>query len=468
MIKQPSITIIGGGPGGYVAAIRAAQLGADVTLVEKKKLGGTCLNVGCIPTKVLLHTAEIYKMLERSNELGLAVGMVKIELLALMTRKKYVVDKLINGVDLLMRTNGIKVIYGTASFENPKEIKVKHNDGKIKTIKSDYYILATGSKPYKPPIEGIDFPGVITSTEALDITEIYDSMIIVGGGVIGVEFASIYASFGCNVTIVEMMPEILPNMDEEMVNILKRKLIKDGIQILNSAKVIKIVNEGSGLNVIINRNGLEIKINAHKVLVAVGREINTMGLGLENTAVKMERSKIIVNDKLETNDKIIYAIGDCTGINMLAHVASAQGIIAAENIMGLDVKMDYKTVPSCIYTTPEMASVGLTENQARAKGYELNIGKFPLVGNGKSIIIEETEGLIKVISEKKYGEILGLHIVGPRATDLIAVGALALRLEATVDEIISTIHAHPTIGESILEASLDTKNLAIHIPAKTF
>jgi len=466
MENKRSVIVIGGGPGGYVAAIRAAQLGARVTVVEKNKLGGTCLNVGCIPTKVLLHTVELYNQLKEAQSFGLKVEKFEVDWKALMNRKEAVVNQLVNGVRGLLLSNRVKIIKGTASFVSPKEVMVELNNGEKENLKADAFIIATGSVPFIPPIEGIDLQGVIASTRALSLKEVPKTMVIIGGGVIGVEFATVYSSLGCDVTIIEMMPQILPNMDEEMVAILRSILVKKGIKIHTGAKLSSLEESQNGLKVHVGLKGEKLDFEAEKVLVSVGRRAYTEDLNLKGIGVKIERNTVVVNSRLQTNIDNVYAIGDCTGGNMLAHVASSQGVVAAENIMGQETTMDYKTTPGCIYTQPEMASVGLTEKQARGKGYDVKVGKFPLMANGKSLIMNDTEGMIKVVADKKYDEILGVQILGPRATDLIVEGALALGLEATLEEIITTIHAHPTVGEAMLEAALAADNIALHIPNK--
>lgn len=458
------VVVIGGGPGGYVAAIRAAQLGAKVTLVEKEKVGGTCLNVGCIPTKVLLHTAEMYSEIKEAKKIGLNVSGVEVDWDALQKRKNYVVRRLVSGVKTLLASNNVELIEGEASIENRKSVLVTKADGTTLKVEADDIIIATGSYPFMPPFEGVGLPGVMDSTGALSLEEIPKSMVIIGGGVIGIEFASLFRSFGCQVTIVEMLPYILPPIDGELRDILKNLLVKSGVKIYTSAKVTSIKQGGEGLQVSVSLNDEEMVLSSEKVLVAVGRRPSIGGLNLEQAGVQTERGSVVVNDKMETNVEGIYAIGDCTGKIMLAHVASDQGVVAAENIMGHDSKMDYKTVPSCVYTKPELASVGMTEEQAKEKGIDYKVGKFPLIANGKSLIMNETDGMIKIIADSKYGEVLGVHMLGPRATDLITEAALALKLEATVQEIITTVHAHPTVGEAVREAALAVENIAIHMP----
>ncbi|NFL95865.1 dihydrolipoyl dehydrogenase [Clostridium botulinum] len=461
------LVVIGGGPGGYVAAIRGAQLGAEVTLIEKERLGGTCLNIGCIPTKVLLHSSELLNEIKEARTLGIEVNNeVKINWTQLQNRKNTVVNTLVSGVSSLLEHNKVKVINGTAAFEGKSSIKVTKDQGESENIQFDNVIISSGSVPFIPPIEGRELEGVIDSTGALSLDSIPKSMVIIGGGVIGIEFANIFNSLGCKVTVIEMLPYILPPVDREISEILKEKLKKDGIDIYNNCKVTKIENNNENLNVSFEEDNDKLNIEAQKVLIAVGRRANISNLNLESTGVYIEKGCIWVNDNMETNIKGIYAIGDCTGKNMLAHVASDQGIIAVENIMGKNKKMDYKTVPACVYTKPELASVGLTEEQAKQKGVDYKVGKFPLIYNGKSLIMNDTEGFIKIIVDKKYEEILGVHILGPRATDLITEAALALRLEATLKEIITTVHAHPTIGEAMKEAALAVNKEAIHMVNK--
>ena len=458
------VIVIGGGPGGYVAAIRAAQLGAQVTLVEKEYLGGTCLNVGCIPTKVLLQTAELYEEMLNSKIYGIKIdGNVSVDWSSLQHRKEEITSQLVNGITGLLRLNNVEVIRGEASFTDKNTIDVKKDDGSIVTLKANNFIIATGSKPFTPPIKGIDSEGVLNSTDALSLKEIPKELVIIGGGVIGIEFATLYNSLGTKVTVLEMLPYILPPIDREISEIVKMKLSMEGIDIYTSAQVTSIENNNGKLEVVAKIKDDEIRVPGDKVLVSVGRRAVTEGLNLEAVGIKTNKKGIVVNNRLETSVKSIYAIGDVTGINMLAHVASEQGIVAAENIMGIQREMDYKAIPACIYTKPEIASVGITEEEAKKSGIEYKVGKFMLSNNGKALIANEVEGtMVKIIADNKYEEILGMHIYGPRATDLIIEGALALRLEATVDEIVTTIHPHPTVSESIKEAALSVNNIAIH------
>ncbi|MBI4858608.1 MAG: dihydrolipoyl dehydrogenase [Acetobacterium woodii] len=456
------IAVIGGGPGGYVAAIRTAQLGAQVTLIEREKLGGTCLNVGCIPTKALLHSAEVLTEAKNAATIGLLIPEVGYDWKKIQTHKNKISTKLAGGVKGLLNANGVTIISGSAQFLNDTVLLITEASGKTAELQPDKIIIASGSVPALPPIPGIDHPNCIDSTGALSLDQVPENLLIIGGGVIGVEMASVYNQFGSRVTVIEMQPGILPLMDGELGDMLRKKLVRDGIEILTGTQVLSIKAEDNQMTIQINQNGTISELTGDKVLVAIGRKAELAGLTLENTSIETDKKGIIVNSKMQTNVANIYAVGDCLGKTMLAHVASQQGEVAAENAMGHTANYDEKTNPSCVYTTPEFASVGLTQEDIRGSEKDYSIGRFPLAANGKSVIMGDTEGMIKIISDKKYKEIVGVHILGPRATDLIVEGALALRLESTVAEIISTIHAHPTVGEAIKEAALATENRAIH------
>ncbi|MBU5312833.1 dihydrolipoyl dehydrogenase [Tissierella carlieri] len=459
------IVILGGGPGGYVCAIRAAQLGAEVILIEKDNVGGTCLNTGCIPTKALLHTTEIYNHLkEEASELGLILENLGLKWDVVQNRKEMVVQQLVDGVKVLLESNKVEVIQGEGKFISKNKIEVISSNKEKRLVSFDKAVIATGSKPARVPIPGLDLDGVLTSTEALSLDKIPKSICIIGGGVIGVEFANIYSNAGTKVTIVEMLPEIVANMDEEIVTCLKEQLIESGIDIYTSTRVREIKMESDGLNVLMGNNEGEKSISAEKILLSIGRKPAIEGLGLEDLGIETEKGCIKVDKSMRTNIDNIYAIGDCTGGALLAHVASSHGIAVAENIMGNFEAIDYKTTPYCIYTKPELAGVGLTEKQATLKGYNVKTGKFPLYANGKSIINGMVNGLVKFVIDEDTDEILGLHIAGTNATELIGIGALAIRLESTIEEIITTIHAHPTIGESIHEAAESVYGKAIHLP----
>ena len=465
MAGKTKIGVIGGGPGGYVAAIRAAQLGAEVTLIEKENLGGTCLNVGCIPTKALLHTVSLYEEAKGGAHCGVMVFDLKVDFAKAQAYKSGIVKQLVGGVTGLLAANKVKVVSGTASFASKDTLSVKGKDGE-QSLKFDKIIIAAGSVPVMPPIPGVDSKQCIDSTGALALAEVPKSMVIIGGGVIGMEIATMYGTLGCKVYVVEMMKEILPMMDAELVKIIKAELTKKGVEILTSAKVVGIKDNGKEAAVQIEVGGAKKELMGEKVLVSVGRKTNTEALNMDKIGIRHDRGRITVNDKMETSVPGVYAIGDCNGRIMLAHVASDQGEIAAENAMGHHAEFNPATNPSCVYTNPEIAGVGLTEEQAKEKGVEYVVGKFPLMANGKALIMNGGTGMVKIIAGKKYKEILGVHIAGPRATDLVAEAALSIGMEATVDELIATIHAHPTVAEAVRECALAVEKRAIHIPNK--
>lgn len=457
------ILIIGGGPGGYVAGIRAAQLGADVTLVEKKYIGGTCLNVGCIPTKVLLNTVDLYDtLIKDGSALGIDFENLEVNWQRLQKRKDRIVSSLVGGVEKSLETKAITVLRGKATLTDKNKAKVALIDGSLEEVIFDFAILATGSKPTVVPIPGIDLEGIMTSDEILGLETLPKSLCIVGGGVIGSEFASVFTRLGVEVTIVEMLPRIVATMDESIIEYLHFSLVNSGVDIKTETKVTKFEKDNGNIKIHLSSETGNSTMVAEQVLLSIGRRPVTKDLGLEAIGIKVDNG-ITVNDQMETSVKNIYAIGDCTGGVMLAHVASAQGIFAVENIMGLNSKMDFKTIPYCVYTKPEVASVGITEAMAKEKNIDYKVGSFPLSSSGKAMILNETEGLIKFIVEKETDEILGMHMVGPKATELIIEGALAIRLEATVDEILTTIHAHPTLTESVQEAAQDVFGEAIHL-----
>ena len=457
------VVVIGGGPGGYVAAIRAAQLGAETYLVEKDNLGGTCLNVGCIPTKALLHTAELYQAVKHGDRIGLIGDSVQIDWKALMNRKNSVVRRLVGGVAGLLKANGVTVYKGMAEFTGPGEVRV-HGD-KATTLSADAVILSTGSVPVKLNFPGADLPGVVDSTGVLSLSKLPEAIAIIGGGVIGVEFAALYAALGSKVTVIELLPEILPGIDSELARNLKQSLTKTGVTFLNGAKLESVIQASGGLSAKVLLATETKEIAAEIVLVAVGRRAYTDGAGLEAAGVKLERGKVVVDEHYQTNLPGVYAIGDCNGITMLAHAASHQGIAAVEHALGHGAAgHGQPIVPACVYTHPEVAAVGITEDKAKELGIAYKKGVFPLAGNGKSMIDEGEGGFVKILAGAKYGEILGVHMIGPRATEIIGEATLAMRLEATVDELVSTIHAHPTVSESLGEAALAVDNLAIHWP----
>jgi len=460
------IAVIGGGPAGYVAALRASQLGAEVTLVEKDELGGTCLNRGCIPTKALLKSMEVYRMIKKAGEFGITCGEPVLDYKKAVDRKNTIVVQLISGVKHLLRSSNVKLIQGSAQFIDPHTLIVKTARGEH-SITADKFIIATGSRPAILPIAGIERKGVLTSDEALTIQKPPQSMVIIGGGVIGVEFATIFASAGTKVTIIEMMPRLIPSVDEEIANYLLQSFLKQGISVYLSSKVQAIKDGGKDKIVeFTDEKGRPSQISGEKVLISVGRKANIEGVGLEEIGVKTEKGSIKVNKFMQTNLSHIYAAGDVTGGVQLAHVAFEEGKVASQNCMDKRVEINCRVVPNCIFTYPEVASVGMTEKQAIQLGYSIKIGRFPFIANGKALTINESHGLVKIIADTRYDEVLGVHILGPHASDLIHEVALAIKLKATLEEIATTIHAHPTLAEAVQEAALDANKLALHIPKK--
>lgn len=452
------IIVIGSGPGGYVAAIRAAQLGADVTVIEKQYLGGTCLNVGCIPTKCLLHSAELAEQIRtQGKDIGVEVEGVKINFPQVIAHKNAISKQLTNGVAGLLKLNKVKKVDGTARFTGEKQLEVTKADGSRERMTADAIIVATGSVNAQPPIPGLkENPNCIDSTGALSLDKLPATMVVIGGGVIGLELACAYAAFGTKITVVEAMDHMLPMLDGDLTKIGVAHMKKMGMDFHLECPVQSVESSPVGARVVCrDKSGNTVSFEAEKVLVAIGRRANTAELDL--AAGK------IGNDKMETSVSGVYAIGDCVfGHAQLAHTASAMGEVAAENICGHEAHYCEKTNPTCVYMEPEAASVGLTEEQCKAQGIAYKVGKFPMSANGKALILNGGEGLVKIIAGAEYGEILGMHIIGPRATDLIAEGALAIEGEMTLDELIDTIHSHPTVTETMREAALNAEKRAIH------
>ncbi len=459
------LVIIGSGPGGYVAAIRAGQWGLKVAVVEKDPfLGGTCLHVGCIPTKVFLHHADIYDHFKRAEEFGFEVKDVKVNWPAILTRKDKIVKKHSLGIAALFKKNKVESITGWGRIAGPGRVSVE-KDGKITELETTNIMLATGSEARSLPGVEIDGKTVLTNREILTLQEIPKSMVIVGCGAVGVEFASIFKTFGADVTLLEVLPRVVPLEDEDISAELEKSFRKKGIRIELEAKVESVKKDAKGATVTYkDKTGKSQTIAAEKVLMAVGRRPLTENIGLEKTKAKLDRGYVLTNAFLETNEPRLYAIGDIVaGLPQLAHAASMEGIIAVGRMAGKDVQpFDKKRCPNATYCEPQIGSIGLTEKQAREAGYQLKTGKFPFVGNSKATILGQHEGFIKVVAEEKYGEILGVHAIGPLATEIIAEPVAALGLEATLDDMASTIHAHPTVWEAMGDAFNAVRGLSIN------
>lgn len=455
------ITVIGGGPGGYVAAIRAAQLGAQVHLVEEKHLGGTCLNVGCIPTKALLHSAILYQEVKKAAKLGIRIDNLTIDWEKAQKNKDAIVKKLVRGVNGLLAANGITVHSDRASVVDGHTVRM--NGGEV--ITTDHIILAVGSNPAVIPFHGHDLPGVLDSTDALALPELPHRLCILGGGVIGCEFAALFSALGVKVTIVEMLPGILPPIDGQISAIVQANLTAQGVGIQTGVKLERVERTDKGLRAIGSHvdGGEACEFDCEKLIVAVGRRPNTANMGLEDVGIRMEGGAVWVDEHFQTSVPGVYAIGDCNGIHMLAHAASAQGEAAVAHCMGQKSHYNRDVVPSCVYTNPEVAAVGLTEEQAKAKGITYRVGQFSLSGNGKSLIEGCANGMIKVMAAED-GTLVGAHMVGPRVTDIVAEFALAMQVGARVSDMEQTIHAHPTISEAVAEAAMDVDGRAIHWP----
>ncbi len=465
-----SVIVIGAGPGGYVAAIRAAQLGAKVTIIEREHVGGTCLNVGCIPTKCLLHSADLVNDIkEQGKSIGVEVSGVTVNFPQVIAHKNAISKQLTNGVTGLLKMNKVTKIDGEASFVAPKKISVKKSDGKFEEMTADVIIIATGSINSRPPIPGMwENPNCIDSTGALSLEKLPKSMVVIGGGVIGLELACAYASFGTKIVVVEALDHMLPMLDGDLTKIGVAHMKKMGMEFNLECPVQSVEKSPVGAKVVCkNKAGATVAFEAEKVLVAIGRRANTASLNLDAGKLANDRGRIIVNDHMETSVPGVYAIGDCVfGRAQLAHTASAMGEVAAEHAMGLPAAYDERTNPACVYMMPEAASVGLTEEACKAKKIAYKVGKFPMSANGRALIINGGEGLVKIIAGAEFGEVLGMHIIGPHASDLICEGALAIGQELTLDELISTIHSHPTVTESMREAALQAEKRAIHTSNK--
>lgn len=458
------IIIIGSGPGGYVAAIRASQLGFKVAVVEREELGGICLNWGCIPTKALLKSAQVYEYMKHVDSYGLKATEIDKDFGAVVKRSRGVADAMSKGVQFLMKKNKIDVIEGFGKIKARKKVDVTDKDGKTVEYSADHLVIATGARSRELPFLPIDGKKVIGYRKAMVMPEQPKKMIVVGSGAIGVEFAYFYNSMGTEVTIIEFLPNVVPLEDEEISKQFERSLKKSGIKVMTSSSVTKVDTSGKGVVATVETKKGEITIEADVVLSAVGIKSNLENLGLEDVGIVTDKDKILVNDFYQTNLPGYYAIGDVVPGPALAHVASAEGITCVEKIGGLNPEpIDYGNIPGCTYASPEIASVGLTEAQAKEKGYELKVGKFPFSASGKAKAAGTPEGFVKVIFDAKYGEWLGCHMIGAGVTDMIAEAVLGRKLETTGHEVLKAIHPHPTMSEAVMEAVAAAYDEVIHL-----
>jgi dihydrolipoamide dehydrogenase len=463
MAQKTESVVLGSGPGGYVAAIRLGQLGKETTLIEKDNLGGVCLNIGCIPSKALIRVSKLKKQIEAAKQIGIEVSGLRVDFAKVQVWKQSVVEKLVSGIDYLCKANNVKVIKGTGKFKGPHLLEVVGATGN-EIIETRNTIIATGSRYFDLPGFRFDGTHVISSTEALSLQEPPKNFVVIGGGVSGLELGTMYAQLGTKVTVIEMLEQLLPGTDIDLVRIVERSLGRLGIQYHVKSKA-KEYRDGKVYAIL--GDGKEASFEADKVLVAVGRRPNSDQIGLETVGVKTDSHGFIqVNKKMQTNMPEIYAIGDVVGPPMLAHKASKEGVVAAEVIGGLNSEADFRAIPGVVFTDPEIATVGLTETQAKEKGYEPIVGKFPFTALGRALIAGETEGFVKIVGDKASSLVLGVHIVGAEASNLISEAALAIEMGATLEDIGLTVHPHPTLPEGIMEAAEAAKGKAIHILQK--
>lgn len=458
------IIIIGSGPGGYVTAIRASQLGFKVAVVEREELGGICLNWGCIPTKALLKSAQVYEYLKHVDSYGLKAQEIDKDFSAVVKRSRGVAESMSKGVQFLMKKNKIDILEGFGKIKAGKKVEVTDEKGSTEEYNADHIIIATGARSRELPFLPIDGEKVIGYRKAMVLPKQPEKMIVVGSGAIGVEFAYFYNSMGTEVTLIEFMPNVVPLEDEEISKQFERSLKKSGIKVMTSSSVTKVDTSGKGVVATVDTKKGETKVEADIVLSAVGIKSNIENMGLEDVGIVTDKDKILVNDYYQTNLPGYYAIGDVVPGPALAHVASAEGITCVEKIAGLNPEpIDYGNIPGCTYASPEIASVGLTEAQAKEKGYDLKIGKFPFSASGKAKASGASEGFVKVIFDAKYGEWLGCHMIGAGVTDMIAEAVLGRKLETTGHEVLKAVHPHPTMSEAVMEAVADAYDEVIHL-----
>lgn len=462
MTIRSDIAVIGAGPGGYVAALRAAQLGAKVVLVEKDRVGGVCLNWGCIPTKTLLRTAEVFNLARNASRYGVQVADVALDWPAAQKRKDRVVQRLTGGVSLLLDRAGVQLVAGTAHFASRQTLEVVGADGAEK-IEAAHFVIATGSRPTTLPIPGLEGTGVLTSDNAVAMEALPVRMLIIGAGPVGVEFATLFRACGVEITLVEMLPRVLPTLDSDLSAEVERALKKMRVKLYTSSKVTQAeVIDGSYV-MTVDRGADEVTTEVDSVLLAAGRSPNLEELNLGAVGVRVGKKGLEVDEHMRTNVAHVFGVGDVTGGSLLAHVAMYEAVVAVESALGHELKMNYNAVPSCIFSWPEVATVGLTEVEAAERGYDVQVGRFPFRANGKALALGEHEGWAKVVAESKYGQVLGVHIVGPHASDLIQEATMALTLEATLDELEATMHPHPTLTEVLAEATLSAMGRPLHI-----
>lgn len=460
-VMNADLCVLGGGPAGYVAAIRASQLGAKVILVENREIGGTCLNRGCIPTKALLKTAEALGMIKKSKEFGILAAISGTDINNAFTRKDRIVKSLRVGLEHLMVKNNVVVLGGKGTIENAGKVSVTTQDGNI-SVTCKKLLITTGSEPAKPGVPGIDHDGVLTSDEVLDLKEIPESITIIGAGAIGLEFATWFRSLGSKVTMVEMMENILPGEDKEITSDLLKIMKRQGIKFLLGAKVKEIRKTENGLETTIETDGKVSAISSEKVLLAAGRKLNSISPDIISLGVSVIKGAIVVNEHMETSVPNVYAAGDVVGGKLLAHLAFAQGKVAAENAFGMKSRINKNAVPACVFTNPEVASVGLSEDKAKDQGIHVKIGRFDFRNNGRALCHGEREGFVKVITDKETGIVLGAGIIGHNASELISELTLAVSVGIKADVLADLIHPHPTLSEAVMEACADAAGRAIH------
>ena len=448
------VLVIGSGPGGYVAAIRASQLGKKVGLVEAAELGGVCLNWGCIPTKALLRSAEVHEMIKNADSYGLKVDKHSIDFPGVVKRSRGVADRMSKGVTFLMKKNKIETILGFGKLLDKNTVEVKLNEGKTRKVTATHILIATGARARQIPGLETDGDRVMAYREAMNMKKLPKSIAIIGSGAIGVEFAYFFRAMGSEVTVIEMLPNIVPNEDEEVSKELEKSFKKQGMKIMTGARVSSLKRNKTNVKLSVSQGDKTEEVTAEYCLVAVGVQPNSENIGLEKVGVTLDKGWIKVNENYQTNIPNVYAIGDIVGAPALAHVASKEGMLAVEHMAGHKiVPLDYKNIPGCTYCHPQVASVGYTEKQAREAGYSIKVGKFPVRVNGKAVGMGESEGFIKIIFDEKYGELLGCHFIGPEATELITEVTFAKSVESTYMEILHTVHPHPTLGEMVAEAT---------------